>query len=180
MIRTKRLHLRLFTIEDREFIREIDTDPEVMKYLTNGIPSSNEEVDRTIEVLLRAQEIHQGRIGYWMAVITETNTPIGWFHLRPRIESPKDESILELGYRLKKEFWGKGYATEMSQALIRYAFNDLKAKSVCAHTMKANEASQAVMKKVGMNVWFEDTYEDFPGEDKKAIWYQITQEEFEQ
>lgn len=82
-------------------------------------------------------------------------------------------SKLEIGYRLKKEFWGKGYATEVSKKLIQYAINSLDVSEVWALSMKANKASQKVMKKCGLEFFREDIYEDFPGEDKSSVWYKL-------
>jgi RimJ/RimL family protein N-acetyltransferase len=170
---TDRLYLRNFTPQDRDFIKDLDSDPEVMKYLTNGIPNDDKEVDRVFSIFLSFQNIHEGKYGFWPACLKTTNETIGWFHLRPRKNHPDDLTILELGYRLKKKFWGQGFASEMGAKLVEHGFQNLNAQSICAHTMKANVGSQAVMKKVGMTVWFEDTFEPFPGEDKAAIWYKI-------
>jgi RimJ/RimL family protein N-acetyltransferase len=170
-IKTPRLYLRPFTPDDRDFIRELDSDPEVMLHLTNGVPSDENEIDRAMSVFLKFQNLHNGRYGYWMACLITTNDPIGWFHLRPLKKFPDDLSTLELGYRLKKEYWSQGFASEMSVVLCNYAFNDLAAERICAHTMKSNFASQAVMKKVGMSLWYEDTFDQFPSEDKSAVWF---------
>jgi len=76
---------------------------------------------------------------------------------------------VELGYRLKRKFWGHGFATEGSIELINKAFNELGALEIFATTSKFNLASQNVMKKVGLK--FENEYHEdlFPGLDKRAV-----------
>ena len=64
--------------------------------------------------------------------------------------SPPDE--IELGYRLRKEAWGKGYGTEGSRALIRKGFTELGVRRVVASTYQDNLASQRVMEKAGMTL----------------------------
>jgi len=73
---------------------------------------------------------------------------LGWFHFRPPLGHKPDD--VELGYRLRKSAWGKGYATEGSRALIAKGFADQGARRVFAFTMVVNAASRRVMEKVGL------------------------------
>jgi RimJ/RimL family protein N-acetyltransferase len=77
----------------------------------------------------------------------ERDVFVGWFHLRPSVF---DASMLELGYRLRREAWGRGLATEGGRALVRYAFEDLDERSVDACADPRNVASTNVMIKCGM------------------------------
>lgn len=176
-LETDRLILREFAKEDAELLIDLDSDPEVMRYLTNGKPSDPEVVrNRMIPDLLRFYECYEG-LGFWAAIEKETNQFIGWFLLRPA----KDPSQgIELGYRFKKTAWGKGYATEGSRVLLEKAFSYPWVKRVMAITMKGNEKSWSVMKKLGMK--FETNYveENFPGEDKAAVRYVMAREDFNQ
>ena len=74
---------------------------------------------------------------------------LGWFHLRPGEGAGPLEP--ELGYRLRREVWGRGYATEGSRALIDKAFAELGAARVYASTMTVNTASRRVMEKAGLH-----------------------------
>lgn len=172
-IKTERVTLREFEPADGELIRELDSDPEVMRYLTNGIPSDEKEIKRVLSVVLPYREKHEGKYGYWIAQREDTGEFIGWFHLRPLKSDPDNFDVLELGYRLKKAFWGKGLATEVSKALIQKGFDELGAKKICAEAMAANKASQQVMKKVGMRFERGDVYPAYPGEDKATVWYSL-------
>lgn len=104
----------------------------------------------------------QGRYGVWAAIEKETAAFIGWFHLFPSGDEPNNLEKLFIGYRLKKQFWGKGYATEVCKALIEKAFENYGATEICAQSMKANQKSQNVMKKVGLTFSYEYKEKSFP------------------
>lgn len=84
---------------------------------------------------------YHGDRGFWAA--EEDGRFIGWFHLRP----VRDTGECEPGYRLRKDAWGRGLATEDSRALI-----ELAGERVIARTMKINLRSRRVMEKCGMAV----------------------------
>ena len=178
MLKTKRLELIDFAPSHRGFIQELDSDPEVMKYLSGGIPSDQQEVDRAMGVFLSFKEKFSGRYGYWPARLAETGELIGWFHLRPLKACPDNYADLEIGYRLLQKFWGQGFATEMSKALVRHGFLQLSAKRIWAHAMKANIGSQKVMKNCGLKLHSEEMYLPFPGEDKVSVWYLLDVRDF--
>jgi RimJ/RimL family protein N-acetyltransferase len=134
--RTDRLQFQPLSISDTPFILELNRDPAVMEFL--GGPNPDEEGIRAW--------LKTGVPGFVMAEIVETGEPIGWFHLRPERQEPFD---LELGYRLKKSAWGKGYATEGSLALLGVARSQ-GAPSVIATTDVLNLRSRRVMEKIGM------------------------------
>ena len=104
-----------------------------MRYITGGRPTSREELrDDVLPAFLRYYERFPG-YGFWAAVEKATGQFLGWFHLRPPEGASPDEP--ELGYRLRRSAWGKGYATEGSRALVRVAFTELGARRVYAETM---------------------------------------------
>jgi RimJ/RimL family protein N-acetyltransferase len=150
-LETDRLFLREFVPGDEHLLLELDSDPQVMRYLTFGKPSTLEEVRAGLERGLALYKKHQGRFGVWAAIEKSSGAFIGWFHFRPAKSAPENLKRIELGYRLKRIFWGQGYATEMSRALIAQGFQKLDVEEVFAITMKENLASQAVMKKCGLN-----------------------------
>lgn len=172
-LETPQIILREFVESDWHHIKDLDSDPEVMKFLTNGIPSPDSEVDRAMGVFLSMNKKWKGKFGFWVALEKETQEFMGWFHLRPLKSDPDNTSLLELGYRLKKNFWGKGIGTEGSLALIYKAKKEYGIKEFCAQTLATNLPSQNVMKKCGMTLWKEDTYPEFPGEEKRLVWYKM-------
>ena len=117
---TDRLVLRRFTSADADNLMSLDADPDVMRFITGGIPTSREEIrDEVLPAFLGYYRRYEG-YGFWAAIEKETGEFLGWSHFRPRVYAAAGE--VELGYRLRKSAWGKGYATEGSRALIRKGF----------------------------------------------------------
>ena len=175
-LETERITLRRFTLDAADNLFALDSDPEVMRYLTNGVPRSHKETKN--ETLPRHMGYYEkyAHFGVWAAIEKETGAFIGWFHFRPDARNP-DEDI-ELGYRLMRAAWGKGYATEVSRALLRKGFEEFGVKRVTARAMKANVNSWRVMEKVGMNFETEYIEEQFPVDDKTAVRYQLSREAY--
>ncbi|HEY3608472.1 MAG TPA: GNAT family N-acetyltransferase, partial [Pseudonocardiaceae bacterium] len=98
---------------------------------------------------------------------------IGCVNLRPPAGHPTDEP--ELGYRLRKSAWGKGYATEISRALVGRAFTDRDARRVYADAVIVNTASRRVLEKAGLT--FVRTFHT-PGEELDEVEYAITRAEW--
>jgi RimJ/RimL family protein N-acetyltransferase len=146
----RRVRLRQYRIDDFESLLTLSSDPAVMRYLTNGKPSSRQDVEAGIERTLHLQRQFGGRLGLFVAELLKSGEFMGWFFLRPDGADPENARVLELGYRLRKEFWGKGYATEVSRDLIRKAFEELGADCVFAQAHELNRASRRVMEKIGL------------------------------
>ena len=174
-LETERIILRRFTPEDLDNLHALDSDPEVMRYLTNGAAPSREATQEKLRNRI-AEYDRTPNFGVWAAIEKETGAFIGWFHFRPDARNP-DEDI-ELGYRLMRAAWGKGYATEVSRALIRKGFEELNVKRITARAMKANVNSWRVMEKVGMNFEVEYIEEKFPVDDKTAVRYELSREAY--
>jgi RimJ/RimL family protein N-acetyltransferase len=149
-LETERLILRRFTTADVDNLVGLDADPEVMHFVTGGIPTTRDEIEQEyLPDFLAYYEQYEG-YGFWAVIEKRSGAFLGWFHLRPREDDAPDEA--ELGYRLHKSAWGKGYATEGSRALIRKAFTDLGAQRVTAETMVVHTASRRVMEKAGLTL----------------------------
>ena len=156
-LETARVRLRQLDDGDLEKLVELNSDPEVMRYL-GGAPAPREEAVNGVARTKMYRERYGGRLGVFTAELRETGAFMGWFHLRPGRNDLDNTKALELGYRLKKDFWGRGYATEVSVALIAKAFSELGADGVWAVTDKENAASRRVMEKCGLV--YEREYED--------------------
>jgi len=147
-LETEHLVLRRFTAADADDLVELDADPEVMRFITGGRPTPREEIVREVlPAFLGYYERYPG-YGFWAALERTTGQFVGWFHLRPAEGAPRDE--VELGYRLRRSAWGKGYATEGSRALIDKGFAEFGVQRVVASTMVVNVASRRVMEKAGL------------------------------
>lgn len=177
-LESPRIILREMTESDRANLKDLDSDPEVMRYLTDGAPSDDEKVSAAIARTLGYYQRFPNRFGLWAAILKETNEFTGWFLLRPDKHDPDNVKDLELGYRLKKKFWRQGYATEVSKLLIDKAFAQLGAETVWAKTMKKNVASWGAMIKLGMSFESEYTETEFPGDDKLGVRYRLTKDEW--
>ena len=140
---TGRLTLRAPNDQDYDSILRLGSDPEVMRYITYGKTQSPEEARKDLE---RRIQLSRGKHGYWIAEEKYTKQFVGWFTLKP-LENQND---FEIGYRLLREHWGKGYATEGSKRLLQYAFHQLQLKKVLAIAMPENSASRRVMEKLGL------------------------------
>lgn len=172
-LETDRVYLIEITKDDAPLLLDLDSDPEVMKFLTDGKTSTVEDIKVTMDRILKVIGKYQHKYGFWLAYTKETHEFMGWFLFRPDKKHPDDLRNIELGYRLKKKFWGLGYATEVSREILSIGFSGYQVDSIFAITMKANQASQNVMKKLGMKWEADYTEEEFPGADKSAVRYKI-------
>jgi RimJ/RimL family protein N-acetyltransferase len=149
-LETQRLVLRRFTVADVGNLVSLDADPDVMHFITGGVTTSREEIENEVlPAFLAYYERFEG-YGFWAAIEKATGEFLGWFHFRPRGGASLDEA--ELGYRLRKSAWGKGYATEGSRALIRKGFTEFGVQRVVAEAMVVNLASRRVMEKAGLTL----------------------------
>ncbi|MEV1242854.1 GNAT family N-acetyltransferase [Nonomuraea sp. NPDC050022] len=167
-LETDRLTLRRFTEADAEDLVELHNDPDVMRYLNGGKPTPREViVGETLPVFISG--------GHFFAVVErETGEFLGWFLLRPPKDGADDE--LELGYRLRKSCWGKGYATEGSLALIDKAFAELGVRRVFALAMSVHRGSRRVMEKCGLRfvrTFFPDWPDPIDGSDQGEVEYEL-------
>lgn len=205
-LETERLYLRRFTPEDVDNLVELDSDPEVMRYLTGGKPTPRPQVEQEILPRILGDYDRFPGFGCWAAVEKATGAFVGWFLLRPRpgrptvhaaAESGRDPGAgitgeppaggpcameAELGYRLRRSAWGKGYATEGARALIHKGFTELGVRRIYAQTMAVNRASRRVMEKCGLKlvrVFFPDWEDPIPGAEEGEVEYAITREEWE-
>jgi RimJ/RimL family protein N-acetyltransferase len=149
-LETRRLMLRRFTMADADDLVSLDADPDVMRFVTGGVPTSRDEIENEVlPAFLGYYERYEG-FGFWAAVEKATGEFMGWFHFRPRRDAVPGE--VELGYRLRKSAWGKGYATEGSCALICRGFTEFGVQRVVAEAMAVNVASRRVMEKAGLKL----------------------------
>jgi RimJ/RimL family protein N-acetyltransferase len=179
-LETHRLVLRRFTEADEDNLVELDSDPEVMRFLNGGRPTPREEVRGRLPVLFGYYDRYEG-FGFWAAEEKSTGLFLGWFHFRPRLHEPRDGEI-ELGYRLRRSAWGKGYATEGSRALIRKGFTELGVERVFAQTMTVNLGSRRVMEKSGLTfvrTFHPDGLDAIEGFEHGDVEYALTKAEWE-
>ena len=180
-LETERLWLRQFTEDDVDNLVDLDSDPDVMRYINGGRPTPRDEIRNDyLPAFFRYYERFEG-YGFWAAMEKTTGEFLGWFHFRPAKDASLDEP--ELGYRLRKSAWGKGYGTEGSRVLIQKGFTELGVRRVVATTMTVNTASRRVMEKAGLR-FVRTFYQEWPdrieGEEHGDVEYALTRAEWEQ
>ncbi|GAB7180731.1 GNAT family N-acetyltransferase [Kitasatospora sp. Ki12] len=178
---TERLVLRRFTSADADDLVGLDGDPEVMRFLTGGKPSAREWVESTLIPRYLEHYRRYGDLAWWAAEERASGEFLGWFEFRPTVEGVRAE--VELGYRLRRAGWGRGYATEGARALIRRGFTDAGSgvERVVAYTMTVNERSRRVMEKCGLGyvrTFHEDYPEMIPGSEHGEVEYALTAEQW--
>lgn len=157
---------------DLEF--ELDTDPEVLRHLYPR-PRTREEIITRHRL---RRESYNG-LGYWVGMLD--SEPVGWWLLAPS-EDPDVMPGIELGYRLLRRHWRRGFASEGAAALLEYAFTTVATDRVLATTMAVNTGSRAVMERIGLQYVRTFDYplapgeEPLPGNDEGEVEYALTRD----
>ena len=144
-LQTLRLDLRDFTPHDLADLTRLDSDPRVMRYISDGKPMEAAAIAATLRRILRYPRLYPN-LGIWHASRRDTNAFIGWFSLKYAGKA----NDVEIGYRLVPGAWGRGYATEGAQALRDYGFDDVGLSRIIGVAHRDNIASQCVLMKIGM------------------------------
>lgn len=141
---TARLRLRRFTEADLDELARLHADPAVMRW-AGGTRTREQTWEILQERVLAYYDQHPG-LGVWALEDRATGCFIG-LHLLNYI---RGESYVQVGYRLLPAHWGRGYATEMCVAVLRYGFEVLALPQIVAITDQPNVASQRVLLKAGL------------------------------
>jgi len=179
-LHTSRLTLVPLAEEHLDHEVELDSDPEVMRYLGNGTARGRAEVQRQHRRRLAAAGRVPG-LGFWVGF--ESGEFVGWWILEPpeRTDQGSVEGQAELGYRLVRRHWRRGLASEGAGELLRHGFEDLRLDRIFAETMAVNEASRATMASVGLRyvrTFTAEWDEPIPGAEHGEVEYAITREEW--
>lgn len=149
MPETERLILRRFVPADADAFAALNADPEVMRYIGTGEPLSRAASD---ELLARIAG-HWRSHGYGLWCVAERTAPddcLGFAGLAVPAFLPEVLPAVEVGWRLAREAWGRGIATEAARAALDVAFGPLALKSVISIVAEGNERSVRVAEKLGM------------------------------
>lgn len=141
-LETQRLVFRDWTASDLEPFQLLCADPNVMEFVGDGTPWSRE---RSEQFVARACEMSRTH-GFcqWPIIFKPCSTLIGFCGFVPASDGA------EIGWRLAKERWGQGIATEAARAVLRHGFETLEFKRIIATVQSANRASIRVVDKLGM------------------------------
>ncbi len=162
ILNSNRLSYQLLNTNDFQLLFELDQDPEVMKYINGGKPTTKEDIEKVYLPRMDSYtNISQGW-GLWKVTINSSGEFIGWILVRPMgffSDRPQLKN-LELGWRFMKKSWGKGYATEAAQHIMNALINNKCVAQFSAIAVSDNLASIAIMKKLGMQFQKKDIHKD--------------------
>ena len=143
---TPRLGFRKWSHEDLPAFAKLCADPEVMRYFLK--PLTTDETHQLINRFIDQDEKYG--YCYWAVEIKESRAFIGFIGLAYQSYESYFTPCVDIGWRLKRKAWGKGYATEGAKAALQYGFEKLGIKEVFSVTTHNNRPSENVMKKIGM------------------------------
>lgn len=140
---TSRTRLRRLARSDLNNLARLQTDPDVVRFTRARIPQTLDEIESRLSSWINAQAADRP-LGIWVAELRDGGEFFGWFMLRK-----SEFDFPELGFMISKNHWGKGLTSEVSQALVDWAFKDLGLPGVSAVTDRENVASIRILEKLG-------------------------------
>jgi RimJ/RimL family protein N-acetyltransferase len=167
VLQTENLTLTPCAPSDRSDFIDLERDPDVMRFLNGGaVDHESTDPEKVTFLMPRGTEPD-----VWTARRINNGAFVGWFCL-----SSECDGVAEIGYRLRRDAWGKGYASEGAHALANWGFENANFEKIVACTMAMNIGSRRVMEKIGMQyvrtVPFDAAH--FPGSEQGEVWYELT------
>lgn len=148
-LETERLIMRDLMEEDAPGMFEMDSDAEVHAFLGNKPIATFEEAENIIRSIQK-QYVENG-IGRWAVVEKDSGEFVGWSGFRFITDVVNDRTgYYDLGYRILKKHWGKGYASETAMASLNFGFSELGFDEIVGIADVAHSASNVILKKVGL------------------------------
>lgn len=181
MLRTQRLILRQWEERDRPLFHRINSDDTVMRFfpMRRNRAASDALMDRF------SAAIERDGFGFAAAEIAATGETIGFVGLEHADSAGPfvPRGSIEIGWRLATEFWGEGYATEAARAWLGFGFERLGLDEIVSFAVWNNNASTAVMRRIGMTYvhdadfdhpWVPDTHPHL----RRHVLYRMTREQW--
>jgi ribosomal-protein-alanine N-acetyltransferase len=165
-IETGRLRLRMVRRDDLDDLAALFADPDVVKYIGDGNPASRADAAKAVDSMTAHWQNHG--FGRWIATDKLNGAFIGFGGLRSLFGTP------EVVYHLTKNNWGKGFATELGRAALRFGFEERGFDRIVAITKPPNLASIHVMEKLGMQFERHAQYYEID-----VVEYSITRDAFQ-
>ncbi len=167
MFETKRLVLRKLEDGDLKDIYKMRKDPLVMRY----IREPQTDIDSSLKwIAMMTEQWDDQKLGFCGVVEKSTGNFVGWCGLW-RL---KETNEIEVGYAIAPDCWGRGYATEAAARCLLYGFNELSLDKIVAVAFPENQASQNVMRKIGMEYMKIGTFYE-----QELVQFGVTKAEFE-
>jgi ribosomal-protein-alanine N-acetyltransferase len=142
VLTTERLILREFELTDAEAMFNLNRDEEVLRYTGDKQFESIEDANNFFK---NYPDYEKNGFGRWALVTKGDKKVIGWCGLKKH-----EDNTVDIGYRIFKNQWNKGYATEASIACLEYGFQVFELDEIIANAATENKASIRVMEKIGM------------------------------
>ena len=177
-IETERLRLRPFTDADLPALRAMRVKEDVARYLGTSATQTPEFIAERLNAYLECYRLH----GFGVAAADDKSSGelAGWSGLQPLEfgwnggeRSAKACKEIEVGYGFDTPHWGKGYATEVAAAWLRYGFEHAGLRRIVAVASPQNKGSWRVMEKLGMKYEANGRYYA-----SECVFYSISREEF--
>ena len=156
VIETERLLLRTFSERDASLIYELNLDPDVTRYTHDPVKDLAHATEILEKTIIPQYALYNH--GRWAVHLKASLDFLGWCGLKYRAELNE----IDLGFRFKKEFWGKGFATEAAYASIKYGFEKIGLQRIVGRAEIDNIGSLKVLKKCGMNYIGDEEVEGYP------------------
>ena len=156
----------MFRPDDLDELARLFSDPDVLRYVGDGKPVNREETDKALQSIIKHWTTHG--FGRWAVADKKTHEFVGLGGLRSLFGTP------EVVYHLAKAHWGKGLATELARASLRFGFEEHQFERIVAIAKPENSASIHVMEKIGMLYEKHTSYYDMD-----VIQYAITRDSFQ-
>ncbi len=186
VLRTDRLVIEPLADHHLELEIELDSDPEVLRYLDPRAQTPDETRAKHARRMERGREVDG--LGMWMGFLDDgrprdSSSFVGLYMLTPPHgpSQPRLPGLADLGYRIRRDRWRQGFAREGSVALLEHAFVTVRLDRVIAQTMAVNAGSRATMASVGLTYVrsFAEPYDEpVPGSEQGEVEYAITPDEW--
>jgi RimJ/RimL family protein N-acetyltransferase len=176
-LRTARLVLRPLSDEHVPFEVELDSDPEVMRFLSPR-GARHDVVSAHAGRMARGRQV--AGLGTWLG-FTQDGDFVGMWMLQPPhgpSQSPEPGEA-DLGYRVLRRYWRRGLGSEAARELLRHGFEDLGLVRIFAQTMSVNTPSRATLDSLGLTfvrTFYEASGEPVPGSEEGEVEYEVRRE----
>lgn len=152
ILETNRLYLRALETKDLEVLSGMYSNPEVMRFIGTGVTFTKSQSEKSIRMWNEYEKEH----GYsnWAVIRKEDGVLLG----KCGLSGLPDKSGIEVSYILDEQYWGKGYATEISAAVLELGFSKFALKKIVALVYPQNSPSIKVLEKIGMKYEIEAEY----------------------
>jgi RimJ/RimL family protein N-acetyltransferase len=152
ILETERLYLRPFETKDLDMLVPMYSNINVMRFIGTGKTLARTQAEKSIAMWNEYEK--KNGFSNWAIIRKEDNAFIG----KCGLSRLPDESDIEISYILDEPYWGMGYATEISKAVLEYGFNRLNFKRIVAMAYPQNSPSIKVIEKIGMKYEKEAEY----------------------